>query len=165
MADRGLWTMFEEERLENSPAAFDNPAWTPPRFLRRHAQRVQRRRRIRRLLVTLGLALFLYAFVFSRGGLMSIARTHLEVRSLEQEVAQLEERQTSLQIQIERRQSDPATIEALARETYGMSRPGEKVFRILEISEAQAQRLERRQQKIDVASIDRKEKGPSEESP
>jgi cell division protein FtsB len=120
----------------------DPLAWTPRRFLRRHAERNARRRRLRRLL-TLGLVLVLaFGFLIADGGLFSILAGRWRIRCLEREVAALESRQQWLRRELELRQGDPATIERLAREEYGMVRPGERVVRILEVSEEEALRVE-----------------------
>ncbi|UCE01626.1 MAG: septum formation initiator family protein [Candidatus Latescibacterota bacterium] len=122
--------------------ALDPLAWTPRRFLRRHAERNARRRRLRRLL-TLGLALILgFGFLLADGGLVSILAGRWRIRCLEREVAALESRQQWLHRELELRQGDSATIERLAREEYGMVRPGERVVRILEVSEEEARRVE-----------------------
>lgn len=123
----------------------DIDSWTPRRFLRRHAQRAQRRRRMRRFLLWGIAALLVWGFVFAEDGLISLGLRSWKIRQLHDRVEQLETRRAGLQDEIRRRQEDPATIERLAREEYGMIFPGERVVRIRPVGEAEARRFERRQ--------------------
>jgi cell division protein FtsB len=101
-----------------------------------------RRHRIRRL-VLLGIAsLLLFGFVLADGGLLSIAWRTVQVRHLEEQVVELEARSAALQREIELRRDDPATIERIAREEYGMIYPGETLIRIIRVSEEEARRVE-----------------------
>jgi len=116
--------------------------WTPPRYLRRHAVRLAQRHRIRRLVLLGILSLLIFGFVLADGGLVSILWRGSRVRRLESQVTQLEARQRALQQEIELRRGDRATIERIAREEYGMVYPGERLIRIVDVSEAEARRVE-----------------------
>jgi cell division protein FtsB len=117
---------------------------TPPRWSRMYRERPAFRRQVRHGLVWGVLATLAYAFLFADGGLASIVWRQVRIHQLQRRVAQLERREAWLQREIALRQDDPRRIERLARERYGLAYPGEKVYRIVEVSEAEAQRIERR---------------------
>jgi cell division protein FtsB len=123
----------------------DIDSWTPPRFLRRHAQRAQRRRRLRRFLLWSIGALLVWGFVFAEDGVISLGLRSWKIRQLQHEVDRLEARRVALRDEIRRRREDARTIERLAREEYGMIFPGERVVRIRPVEEAEARRFERSQ--------------------
>ena len=125
----------------------DPMTWAPPRFLRRHATRSARRRRLRRLGVAAGVGVLGFGFLFADGGLASILLRRYRIHRLEQQVVALEARREWLQEEAARRKKDRATIERLAREEYGMIYPGEKLLRIVEVSEKEARRVEKQRQK------------------
>ena len=121
----------------------DPLAWTPPRFLRRHAARTARRRALRRLGIGALVALLGFAFLCTDGGLASILWRRFRIHRLEEQVATLERRRQWLQEETQRRKKDPATIERIAREEYGMIYPGETLIRVVQVSEKQARRVEK----------------------
>jgi len=84
----------------------------------------------------------IWGFLFAEDGLLSLALHSWKLRQLKQRVAQLQERRDWLLEEIARRESDPATLERLAREEYGMIRPGERVVRIRPVEESEARRFE-----------------------
>ena len=127
-------------------------AVTPPRFLRLYQERTLFRRRVQRVLAWSFVPVLVWAFVFADGGLASILSRRVRVWKLERQVAQLERRQELLQHSIERRENDPAVLERLARERYGMARPGEKVYRIVEIDPEEARRIAKEQKKLAKAA-------------
>ena len=104
-----------------------------------------RRRRLRRLLLWGTGALLLWGFVFAEDGLIALSMRYWKIHQLQQRVATLEQQRDWLQEEIQLRQDDPATLERLAREEYGMIFPGEKVVRIRDVEEAEARRFEKRQ--------------------
>jgi len=55
-------------------------------------------------------------------------RLEMEKRELQEQIAQQQRRQDSLRKLIERLRTDTLYIEKLAREQYGMVRPGEEVY-------------------------------------
>jgi len=137
--------MGDPHDFDPHPQPLDAISWTPPRFLRRHAERSARRRRNRRLAAAGVLGAFALAFIFTDGGLLSILVRRMRVQRLEHKVAALEARRNWLQGEVERRRSDPETLERIAREQYGMVRDGEKLIRILQVSEEEARRAEKAQ--------------------
>ena len=140
--------MGDPHDFDPNPQPLDTISWTPPRFLRRHAERSARRRRNRRLVLAAVLGAFALAFLFTDGGLLSIWVRRVRVQRLERKVAALEARQKWLQAEVERRRSDPETLERIAREQYGMVREGEKLIRILEVSEEEARQAEKAQEEM-----------------
>lgn len=73
----------------------------------------------------------LFGFVlFSKRGIIARVGLEMEKQAMQAEIAQVRQQQDSLRIVIQRLQSDTTLIEKLAREKYGMVRPGETVYRI-----------------------------------
>lgn len=130
-----------DPHFERQPV--DPMTWTPPRFLRRHAERTARRRTLRRLGIGLLAALLGFGFLFADGGLASILWRRFRIHRLEKQVATLEVRRQWLQDEAQRRKKDRATIERIAREEYGMIFPGETLIRVVPVSEKEARRVEK----------------------
>ena len=151
--------MGDPHDFDPHPQPLDAISWTPPRFLRRHAERSARRRRNRRLVLAGVLGAFALAFIFTDGGLLSILVRRMRVQRLEQKVAALEARQKWLQGEVERRRSDPETLERIAREQYGMVREGEKLIRVLDVSEEEARQAEKAQAEMRKRAESEAEKG------
>ena len=84
----------------------------------------------RRSVLLLFVTLLLSYLLFANNGI--IARVKLERQRTEmiEKVRQAEEETKKLQAQIKALESDKKTIEKVAREKYGMVRPGEKVYRV-----------------------------------
>jgi cell division protein FtsB len=88
--------------------------------------------RRRRLLVAFGVVLLLgYIFIGGKDGFYQIWRVNVEIDALREEVARLEQEKARLEKVNELLKSDSAAIERLARERYGMARPGEVVYRLV----------------------------------
>jgi cell division protein FtsB len=126
-------------------------AMAPPRFLRSYQERARFRQRVRRLLAWSIVPVLGWMFVVADGGLISIVTRRLRIVRLHARVETLERRQALLEQSIARRESDAGVLERLARERYGMARPGETVYRIVEVSDAEARRIERERRAIDRA--------------
>ena len=80
----------------------------------------------------------LLTFLFLIGGsygVIRLLRLKIEKRRLMADIRTLEHKQDSLKQTIERIQKDPAEIERIAREHYGMAKPGEKVFKFVSPAE------------------------------
>lgn len=75
------------------------------------------------------LGLFVIAAVYGDHGLMHWLRLRGELRELEQVTFQLQQRNEQLHERIRRLQSDDRYIEQLARERFGLVKPGEIVYR------------------------------------
>ena len=127
---------------------------TPPRFLRSYQERARFRQRIRRMLAWSIVPVLAWMFVVADGGLISIVKRRLHLVRLQRQVEELERRQALLERSIERRESDAGVLERLARERYGMARPGETVYRIVEVSDQEARRIERERRALERARRD-----------
>ena len=93
----------------------------------------RRRRRTVRVVLAVVLGVALYYALF--GGEYSV----FELRKLSKRVAQEQVRLDSLRVEVDSLEaradslaSDSATIERIARERYGMIRPGERLYRFVE---------------------------------
>jgi cell division protein FtsB len=85
----------------------------------------------KRLLIglLLGIPLGGYA-LFSSRGVFSRLSLEVEKRQLEETILTMRQQQDSLRTVLKRLESDTLLIEQLARERYGMIKPGEEVFLI-----------------------------------
>jgi cell division protein FtsB len=137
-------------------------AVTPPRFLRSYRERAAFRRGVQRALVWSVVPLLAWAFLFADGGLAAIGVRRLRIQKLQRQVAELERRQALLEQSIARRESDPRVLERLARERYGMARPGETVYRIVEVTDEEARRVARGQRALERAAARDAAKQPSD---
>lgn len=81
------------------------------------------------LLAGLAVLLLLWITFFDSHSLLRRYSWHAEHERLQQENARLEAQIDELQKQLARPLSDE-TVERIAREEYGMSRPGETVYRV-----------------------------------
>lgn len=88
------------------------------------AARRQRDRWVRRALVFVTCVLLADALL-GDGGLAGTIRAREEYRRTEEALAQLKAENAGLLEQARRLQTDPATIEALARKDLGLIKPGE----------------------------------------
>ena len=86
-----------------------------------------RRRTLQLLLVFVTLVLVINALVGERG-LMETLRVRREHQTLVHSIESLRAENARLREQARRLRSDPATIEALARQELGLIRPGELLF-------------------------------------
>ncbi len=86
----------------------------------------------RRALITGLVVLAVWLTFFDSHSLIRRARWHSEHRALVAENARLQLEADSLSAAIEAGLSDEI-VERIARETYGMRRPGETVYRIKEV--------------------------------
>jgi cell division protein FtsB len=94
--------------------------------------------RRRRWLALLGVAaaafvLFklLLSLLLSDMGIFTLLDLYRTRRDLQQDIADLQDKNAKLADQVQALRSDPVYIEALAREELGMVRPGERVYRLV----------------------------------
>jgi cell division protein FtsL len=66
--------------------------------------------------------------VFSQNGYLASRRQRKELRGLQQKIQQIKTENDQLDRENHALKSDPAAIERLAREQYGLAKPGEKIY-------------------------------------
>jgi len=80
------------------------------------------------------LALLLISFallvhnVFSQNGFMTSRRQRKELQGLQEKIRQVKTENEQLARENRALKSNPAAIERLAREQYGLAKPGEKIY-------------------------------------
>ncbi len=80
--------------------------------------------------VLLAAAAWGYLIFGEEGGWVELQDHGARLAELEAEVARLEAQNDSMRQVLHRLENDPAFLEKLAREQFGMSRPGERLYRI-----------------------------------
>ena len=86
--------------------------------------------RWRLVLAAVGLILVVALLVGGEDGFYRLWNRRQELRELEEKVAVLEAENDSLRQILWRLENDPEYIEKVAREEYGMSRQGERIYRL-----------------------------------
>jgi cell division protein FtsB len=84
----------------------------------------------RRTLIAFGLVLLALYLLFDNKGVITRIRLELSERSMREKVRTTELQNDTLRAQIKALEGDRKTIEAIAREKYGMARPGERQYRV-----------------------------------
>jgi cell division protein FtsB len=74
---------------------------------------------------------FLSAILFGETGFFSLMRMNSMKDSLDSEIRALEEARAATEARRDALEKDPATIEEVAREEYGMMKDGETVYRVV----------------------------------
>ena len=122
------------------PAAQDIAEAAPARRKARAATpavpQAKRRRTLQMLLVFVTLVLVINALVGERG-LMETLRAGRQHQELVGSIERLRVENARLRDEARRLRTDPATIEALARQELGLIKPGEMLFIIKEAKSAQ----------------------------
>lgn len=77
-----------------------------------------------------GICLLLFALFGDDHGLRATLQARREARTLAAQISTLRSENAALRQRIESLRSDPAAIEDAARETLGLTRPGEIVVRL-----------------------------------
>jgi cell division protein FtsB len=75
---------------------------------------------------------FLISFVFSEEGISELREARTRVHLLEQEITDLEQENAKLEAEADGLRDSSFTVEKIAREDLGMSKPGEIVYRVPE---------------------------------
>jgi cell division protein FtsB len=76
-----------------------------------------------------GLGLLLLQDIFGTHGVLAMRRTQQQAMEIRKEINQLDAENKKLLDRVKALQTDPATIERIAREENGLARPGEIVFK------------------------------------
>jgi cell division protein FtsB len=90
------------------------------------------RRRLKIALVLLAIVGTAYVLLNGEQGLLKVREKRAELIALQVQVTQLEAINDSLRQVVWRLENDPEYVEKLARERYGMAKPGERVYRLRE---------------------------------
>jgi cell division protein FtsB len=76
-----------------------------------------------------GFVLLLLQDIFGTHGVLAMRRSQAEARKIQQEITQLDRENKKLQDHVKDLKSDPSTMECIAREDFGLARPGELIFK------------------------------------
>ena len=68
--------------------------------------------------------------VFSQNGFLASRRQRKELHTLQQQIQQIKTENELLDHENRELKSNPAAIERLAREQYGLAKPGEKIYSV-----------------------------------
>ena len=90
------------------------------------------RRRLKILVALLVVVAGLYLLLTGEQGFIRVAEKRDELADLEAEVARLEAINDSLRQVLWLLENDPGYLEKVAREQFGMAKPGERVYRLRE---------------------------------
>jgi cell division protein FtsB len=89
-----------------------------------------RRLGIGRLAVVAGVAWMVVSLVVGEHGFLTVRSLKAEHQRLEEEIATLETELDRISTRLRETSADPYELETIAREEYGLSQPGETVYRI-----------------------------------
>ncbi len=76
-----------------------------------------------------GFVLLLLQDIFGTHGVLAMRRSQAEARKIQQEITQLDLENKKLQDHVKDLKTDPSTMECIAREDFGLARPGELIFK------------------------------------
>jgi cell division protein DivIC len=106
-------------------------------FYRKNKRRSRARQFFKRLLknkrLVIGIVIalpLLIVLIFGNRGVLQRVKLENQKTELEQKIKHAEEETKQLQAESKVLEGDPATIEKVAREKYGMVREGEKVYKV-----------------------------------
>jgi cell division protein FtsL len=68
--------------------------------------------------------------VFSQNGFLASRRQRKELQALEQKIQRMKTENEQLDLENRALKSNPAAIERLAREQYGLAKPGERIYSV-----------------------------------
>jgi cell division protein FtsB len=76
-----------------------------------------------------GFVLLLLQDIFGTHGVLAMRRSQAEAHKILQEINQLDAENKKLQGHVKDLKTDPSTMECIAREDFGLARPGELIFK------------------------------------
>jgi cell division protein FtsB len=76
-----------------------------------------------------GFVLLLLQDIFGTHGVLAMRRSQAEARKIEREINKLDAENKKLQDHVKDLKTDPSTMECIAREDFGLARPGELIFK------------------------------------
>ena len=115
------------KRLINNPPPEKHDATTPRQSFAEQLGALLRRNLYWFLVA--GFVLLLLQDVFGTHGVLAMRRSQAEARKIQQEINQLDNENKKLQDHVKDLKTDPSTMECIAREDFGLARPGELIFK------------------------------------
>lgn len=79
-----------------------------------------------------------YLFIFSEYGIVKRIQVSSQLEDVKESIQESEAERDSMMLEIDMMESDVYTIERVAREEYGMIKPGEEIF-VLDSTEIKKQ--------------------------
>jgi cell division protein FtsB len=76
-----------------------------------------------------GFVLLLLQDIFGTHGVLAMRRSQAEALKIQQEINKLDTENKRLQDHVKDLKTDPSTMECIAREDFGLARPGELIFK------------------------------------
>jgi len=76
-----------------------------------------------------GFTLLLLHDIFGTHGLVAMRHAQKEAEAIQQEINELHQENEGLQDRVQSLKNDPQAIEHIAREDFGLARPGEIIFK------------------------------------
>jgi len=98
---------------------------------KRPNQALELQKKLVRAVLILGAIVLLIIFFFGDHGVYQLYRLQQERSEIQQAIVKLRDEKLKLEAEKTRLETDFEYIEQLAREKYRMSKPGEKVFKVV----------------------------------
>ena len=114
-------------RSVNNPAPQDRDAMAPRQTFTEQLSAFFRRNLYWFLIA--GFALLLLQDIFGTHGVLAMRRSQAEARKIQQEINKLDAENKKLQDHVKDLKTDPSTMQCIAREDFGLARPGELIFK------------------------------------
>jgi len=76
-----------------------------------------------------GFVLLLLQDIFGTHGVLAMRRTQAEASKIQRDITKLDSENKKLQDHVKALKTDPSTMECIAREDFGLARPGELIFK------------------------------------
>jgi cell division protein FtsB len=76
-----------------------------------------------------GFVLLLLQDIFGTHGVLAMRRSQAEASKIQREITKLDSENKKLQDHVKALKTDPSTMECIAREDFGLARPGELIFK------------------------------------
>jgi cell division protein FtsB len=76
-----------------------------------------------------GFVLLLLQDIFGTHGVLAMRRTQAEASKIQRDITRLDSENKKLQDHVKALKTDPSTMECIAREDFGLARPGELIFK------------------------------------
>jgi cell division protein FtsB len=76
-----------------------------------------------------GFVLLLLQDIFGTHGVLAMRRSQAEASKIQRDITKLDSENKQLQDHVKALKTDPSTMECIAREDFGLARPGELIFK------------------------------------